>query len=486
MEKKDLRMRLNKDFQRKLFLKLYKKFGTITNSANVLGISRACYCNYHYCINRHIPISVIERLIKILKVNKNTLDKNTEEIIDLDGIRIKYSLSKTYDVLKSKYGKDWTKRLREKSELIWREKYGEDWHNIISKMGLNALREKYGPDWNKLIRSKARDELIKKFGEDWGKILNRKAMASLEKKYGKGFHFQLYQMSRSNLKVPLTNLENRFKQLLEKKGIKHETHIRNNEIEFDFIIPTFSNPLIICEISNMKPTTNSIRFKIAEMLVQKSYFQNSHYFCVLKETFEKKKGKHYFNPDLGKYLLDKDIIIFWSDELQELTKIIENILNEKQTTGLNRVIERRRHEFELRLGNFSRFSSHGLSIAKLQIGNGEKKFNKLLLMCGANPRGPTVFPTKYGGTILTDNYEECNGTKIVYEVTNAKQQRALASLAGKLAYQKDSCGVKTVAIVRNMRENWGLRWLKLLSDKVITLGDKSSLISTRKELLGNI
>jgi hypothetical protein len=278
-------------------------------------------------------------------------------------------------------------------------------------------------------------------------------------------------------------MEKKFKLLLEKNNIKHETHVRNSVIEFDFVIPNLSKPLIVCELSNIKPITNSLRFKIAEMLVQKSLFPSAYYFCVLRREFKKKGKKHYFNPDLGRYLLDKNIFIFWPNELLKLTKIIKNILNGKQTNDLNRTIKRRQNEFETKLKSFSRLALHGAKTAKKQVRDSEKKFNKLLLECGANPKGPTIFSTKYGGFVVVDDYEECDGTKIVYEITHARQPRALAALAGKIAYLKDSCNLKTVVVVRDVKENWGLRWLELLSDKVIKFDDKTALESTRNELL---
>lgn len=196
------------------------------------------------------------------------------------------------------------------------------------------------------------------------------------------------------------------------------------------------------------------------------------------------RGKHYFNPDLGKYLLDKGITIFWSDELQDLLDVIKDIINCDETKILNEIIQKRLKEFETRINNFTKHSSYGMGIAQRVVGNGELKLHEILLEYGS-PKGPTILSTKYGGFVLVDNYEECDGTKIVYEITHAKQPRALASLAGKLAYLKDSCNVKTIAVVKNMKESWGLRWLKLLTDKVIKSDDKASLESARSELLNN-
>lgn len=509
MSDERLRIKLKLNIQKKLFKKFHEKLGSFVKCAKYLGIpTKGSYANYHYCKTRFVPISILNKIISLLKINSKMLNENIEDKLTLPEIRRKYGITKAFRKLRKMYGDDWHNLIMESarkklkllygnnpSKQLWKlsaktltKKYGKIYLHVLSRRGVKVLKRKYGKEWNKIILSKAYNKLREKYGNNWAKKLSKLGSISLEKKYGKNYHKELYKLAK--LKNPLTNLEKKFYSYLNKSKIPFEYHEKINGVEFDFLIPDKINPRIIYEISNLKPTIHGLRFKISQLLDQKEKFPNSIFICVLKKSYKDKDGLHLFHPDIGKFLMEKGFVILWLDELKYSAKLIYDVingsLNSIQLFDKKRLLEFQNKESKQVLNNME----IGAKNMRNKFTEKEKTFHELLIRSGSKPSGPFVINTKYDGFVNVDNYEELNGNKLIYEISESNDPFRMAVLAGKLAYLKTKDNIKTISILPNLpkaTDSYGFRRLIKFSDAVILSSGLNEIVlqNIKKELTSN-
>ena len=333
---------------------------------------------------------------------------------------------KGHNTSKERYGKNFQKLIWEKAILSLKNKYGKDWAKVNSLKSIKANEHKYGKNWAKILMKNARKAHLKRYGKGWAKVLSKKGAKKLEEKYGKDYRKELYKLANFLGKRPLSSQEKIICENLKKNNIPFETHCVKNNREYDIVVPDSKNPKVVIESSELNPTTNNERLKILQLTEQKENFPNCLHLAILK-----RKGKNCnFKPSTYKFLTEKEIKIFWNEDLDLATKKIKDYLENKKIVD---------HIYD----NFNNtrnklFSLKGALSNKNKINHDELALHMLLKSIKAKPEGPHIIETKYDNFSIVDNYEEKDNVKLVYEITSTVNQNVLCFLAGKIIYLRES------------------------------------------------
>lgn len=498
------RIRLEKEFQREFFEEFIKKFESHNEAAGYLNITKWNMSSYLNCKTRYVPEEIINRVSSFL--NKNIDSSKIEFVGNLTEIRKIFCISKTFPVLRSKYGKNWgkilTKNARQKlyqkygdktKEVLWnnsietfRNLFGENWREVISRKGMEALEKKYGKNWYDITLKKGRETLRNKYGNNWQKQLSNLAMESLEKKYGKDFRKKMINVKKMMKSLKLTDTEQKFVDVLDRNGIAYETHCFINGSEFDVLIPNSRNPEIICEITNQKQATRSLRRKLIQLHFQTKVFPKAKVICIFRKHGKTQNNKSIMvKPAVMKFLIDNDFIIFWTDQMDKTVKCIRDYINSKQNPFLSQKLgvlkEMERYK---RLLNASK---GGSACQSKKANESELVLNDILKEVG-NPQIGKVLYLSNGDALTVDNYEEINGIKLVYEITSTKDKNAIMALAGKLFYLKRQIpNIKTIVIlnsIKKLEDNYSTRSIKEFSDAILLANmNKKEFAKARNQLL---
>ncbi len=134
--REEIRIKINKIEQKRLFTQLKQKFGSRKKIANILRIKEQTYKGYAYSKVRYIPKIILDRTCAILKEPIPHILKQTT----LKNIRQK-TIKKTYPILRKKYGKDWQKKLAARGHATSQRKYGNEWRKRMTKRGYQTSRK---------------------------------------------------------------------------------------------------------------------------------------------------------------------------------------------------------------------------------------------------------------------------------------------------------------------------------------------------------
>ncbi|HLD15490.1 MAG TPA: hypothetical protein VJB94_02835 [Candidatus Nanoarchaeia archaeon] len=508
-----IRVKINSRTQISIFKKFKKIMDNIEKVAKLLNLKEATFKRYATNRTRYLPEKTINKLCSILKINKIRILERTT----LKEIRQK-TIKKTYPSLKRKYGDNWQKVLAIRGHKTSRKKYGKNWRALITARGYKTSRKKYGKNfqkkiWNKAILSlenrygpnwakinskkaikkfkekygnkwadilmkNARKGHFKKYGKNWAKVLSNKGKRSLIRKYGENYRKELYKLANFLGKRPLTNEEKHICRILKKSKIPFGVHCTKNNREYDIAIPNLDNPKIIIESGKISSNIVNSRYKLAQLLEQKKNFP----LAISIAIFKRKNKKEGFKPAVYHFLVDNDIFSFLQDDLNKVALMIKEFLLNKNKKLI---------EFRYPFYNYDKsvnLSFAGALSNKRQFTNSERKLSQLLKKIKADSERQVIIKTRYGNSFVVDNLERIKNIKIIYEITDTKNQNTLRALAGKIAFLKYSNkNLKFIVILSKRKEltnKYGDAAISNYADNIILKSDfnKEGLINARANL----
>ena len=473
-----IRVKILKSDQNRLFRKINTTFEKKAEITKILEISPKNYNNYASSRTRYVPKIIIEKICKILLCEFPRIieEKSLKEIRQ-------ETIKKTYPILKKKYGKNWIRVIYHKGHIALKKKYGKDWGKIIGKKGqkisrdkygkdfqkvfwgkaINSLENKYGKDWSKVVGKKgllaqknklgknwakivmknARKGQIKKYGSNWAKVISKKGARILKKKYGS--HYLEILGKRGILKAnkKLTKQEKQICYSLIIRNIPYETHCIKENKEYDIIIPNLKDPQIIIECTEGNLTVPNAYTKIMQLIGQKEAFPNKVHIFVTK----KNKNCNSFNPAIYDFFRDRDIIVFWDNDIEKMSGMIEEYIFNKS----ERVLDYK-YDLNSERKRYNQLSYYGALSQKNKETASEYKLDLILKKISSNYEKQYIYKTIYNNFLAIDFYEKLGSSKIFYEITTAKSVTALRSLAGKLVFLKNlDPSLKLVVILTKIK-----------------------------------
>lgn len=328
----------------------------------------------------------------------------------------------------------------------------------MGKIGIKSLvKKEFMPSkinmvkkWFDITLKRGREQLRKRYGENWQKYLSNLAMESLENRYGKDFHRKIMNQKKMMKSCRLTKTESEFVNLLVRNEIRCETHCFVDGSEFDILIPDYRNPEVVCEISNQKPNTHTLRRKIAQLYFQKKVFPKAKFVCIFRKFGVTKGGKKSnLNPSFKKFLISNNITLFYLEQMHQAVHCIKNFIN-----GNKNAFSSQNQNIIEEIKNEKRFTNSSIGGAKAQVkktNQSEVILHEILKKIG-NPCGPTVMKLPNGYALAVDNYEEVGNEKMAYEITTTRGDVAIQALVGKFVYLKNQMpNVKTIAILESIK-----------------------------------